>query len=142
MATDTDRVARKLGLLAASTPETTVAYFTALIEAVKARTNQNIIAPMVVENLSGVEVERFLEISDRDGLVQYLLDGIMNLQAAGCEFVAIAGNAAHEVYLYLVEVSPLPVVSLRAAAAAEPDKNPIQAHVDRLADMMTNTSRA
>ncbi|QGU06095.1 putative amino-acid racemase [Corynebacterium occultum] len=111
MSTPTDKAARKIGLIGGTGPESTLIYYQRLIKGVQEKLGPEVVAPMVIENLSAFEVFRFLGEDDREGALQYLLAGVRNLQAAGAEFGALTANTTHLVFEQLAELSPIPLIS-------------------------------
>jgi aspartate racemase len=66
-------------------------------------------------------VQRALRLveHDRAALVDYLADSVRRLAAAGADFVAITANTPHIVFDELAARSPVPLVSIVEACAAE-----------------------
>lgn len=111
MPTPPDTGLRKLGLIGGTGPESTVIYYQRLIAAIQERAGEQSVAPMIIENLSAFEVFRFLGADDEQGLLDYLLDGVLNLQAGGAEVAALTANTPHIVFDRLSKLSPLPLIS-------------------------------
>lgn len=102
---------RKLGLIGGTGPESTLIYYRRIIEGVAAATRPDLFAPLSIESLSAFEVFRFAGAEDWDGLTEYLLSAVINLERAGAEVASLTANTPHVVFDRLVEKSPLPLVS-------------------------------
>jgi len=72
---------------------------------------RDLLAPLSIESLSAFEVFRFAGAEDWDGLTEYLLSAVINLERAGAEIASLTANTPHVVLDPLAERSPLPLVS-------------------------------
>lgn len=104
-----------LGLVGGLGPESTIDYYRLILEAWKARHPASL--PRVIIDSLDVNVGIRLVQTDRQGLVQYLLDSIRRLERAGCDFAAMAANTPHIVFDDLVAESPVPLLSIVEACA-------------------------
>lgn len=104
-----------LGLVGGLGPESTIDYYRLILEAWKARHPASL--PRVIIDSLDVNVGIRLVRTDRQGLVQYLLDSIRRLERAGCDFAAMAANTPHIVFDDLVAESPVPLLSIVEACA-------------------------
>lgn len=102
---------RKLGLVGGTGPESTLIYYRRIIEGVQKATRPDLLAPLSIESLSAFEVFRFAGAEDWDGLTDYLLSAVINLERAGAEVASLTANTPHVVFDRLAERSPLPLVS-------------------------------
>lgn len=102
---------KKLGLIGGTGPESTVIYYKRIIEGVQAATGPDNLAPLNIESLSAFDVFKYAGQRDWDGLTEYLLAGIKNLQAAGAEVASLTANTPHVVFDRLEAASPLPLIS-------------------------------
>lgn len=110
---------KKLGLIGGVGPEATVPYYRGIVYGVQQRLNKPFFPPLVIESLSCFEVIRMSSQNDREGLAQYLLNGVNNLAAAGAQVGALACNTGHMVFDELQKRSPIPLVSIVETTCAE-----------------------
>ncbi len=113
---------KKLGLIGGTGPESTVIYYERVLRGIQQATGTDVVAPMTIENLSYLEVFRYMGDGDLDGLADYLLAGIRSLADAGCDLAAMTAFTTHAVFDRVAADSPIPLVSavdatVRASAA-------------------------
>lgn len=109
---------KKLGLIGGTGSESTIAYYRYLTYGLKDRLNKDFFPNLSIESLSVFEMLRFCESKDYDGLTQYLLKGITNLKACGCDYATFTGITPHIVFDEVAKHSPLPLVSIIDSACA------------------------
>lgn len=102
---------KKLGLIGGTGPESTLIYYRRIIEGVSAATRPDLLAPLAIDSLSAFEVFRYAGAEDWDGLTEYLLSAVINLERAGAEVASLTANTPHVVFDRLAEKSQLPLVS-------------------------------
>lgn len=105
------------GLVGGLGPESTVDYYRRILEAWA--TVEPSTAPRLL--IDSLDVQRGLRLvaTDRSALVEYLLDSLTRLHAAGVDFAAITANTPHIVFDELAARSPVPLVSIVEVCAAE-----------------------
>ena len=120
---------RKLGIIGGMGPESTAEYYLRFMQGVSARVGGSYFPDLTIESRSCFEVVRMLEQDRLDDLVEYFLDAIRVLDAAGCELAAIGCNTGHIVYDQVQAASPIPLVSIvdatRDALVAQGCKRPM-----------------
>lgn len=109
---------KKLGLIGGTGPESTIAYYRYLTYGVKDRLNEDFFPNLSIESLSVFEVLKFCENKDYDGLIKYLLTGIANLKACGCDYATFTGITPHIVFDEVTKHSLLPLISIINTACA------------------------
>jgi len=100
-----------LGLIGGLGPESTIDYYRRIIEAWGDENPRS--SPHVLIDSLDVDYGLKLVEHDRPALVDYLLQSVRCLAAAGCDFAAMAANTPHVVFDDLVSRSPIPLVSMR-----------------------------
>lgn len=110
----------RLGLVGGLGPESTIDYYRRIIDAWRACDPSS--APAVV--IDSLDVQHALQLvaTDREALVEYLLDSINRLAAAGADFAALTANTPHIVFDELVARSPIPLVSIVEVTAREAER--------------------
>ncbi|MFL5560646.1 MAG: aspartate/glutamate racemase family protein [Gemmatimonadaceae bacterium] len=100
----------RLGLVGGLGPESTIDYYRRILE-LWAHEKPGSSPSIVIDSL---DVQRGIRLvrDDRPGLVEYLLDSIERLAAAGADFGAMAANTPHVVFDELAARSPLPLLSI------------------------------
>lgn len=107
----------RLGLVGGLGPESTIDYYRRIIDAWRAR-NPGSAPPIVIDSL---DVNRALWLVEHDmaGMVEYFLDSINRLAAAGADFAALTANTAHIAFDEIAARSPIPLVSIVETTARE-----------------------
>jgi len=105
------------GLIGGLGPESTIDYYRRILEEWE-RTDPRS-APHIVMDSLDVDYGLSLVEHDRPKLVEYLLESVRRLAAAGCDFGAMAANTPHVVFDDLVARSPIPLISIVEATAEE-----------------------
>lgn len=112
----------KIGMIGGIGPESTVDYYQRLIRLYQ----ENISAEDYPEILiNSVDMTRMLKLEadgDWDGLTAMLADAVVALQKAGADFAFMASNTPHIVFDRVRAASPIPLVSIVAAARAEAER--------------------
>jgi aspartate racemase len=108
---------RIAGLVGGLGPESTVDYYRRILEA-WARVDQTTAPRLLIDSLD-VQLGLRLVATDRPALVEYLLDSLRRLHAAGADFAAITANTPHIVFDELAARSPVPLVSIVVVCATE-----------------------
>jgi aspartate racemase len=109
--------ATTLGIIGGLGPESTIDYYRRILEEWE-RVDPGSAPHIVIDSLD-VDYGLSLVEHDRPRLVEYLLESVQRLGAAGCSFGAMAANTPHVVFDDLVARSPIPLISIVEAAAEE-----------------------
>src|SRR5437868_7597448 len=109
--------ATTLGLIGGLGPESTIDYYRRILEEWERIDPRS--APHIVMDSLDVDYGLSLVEHDRPKLVEYLLESVQRLAAAGCDFGAIAANTPHVVFDDLVARTPIPLISIVEAAGEE-----------------------
>jgi aspartate racemase len=107
----------RVGLVGGLGPESTIDYYRRLLDAWRLVEPES--APGIVIDSLDVAVGLRLVEGDRPALVEYLLASLRRLAGAGVDFAALTANTAHVVFDELAARSPVPLVSIVEACAAE-----------------------
>ena len=110
---------KKLGLIGGTGPESTIPYYRGIVFGVQKQLGKPFFPNLTIESLDVFQVLEYCRRDDYAGLTNYVSQGFVNLAHAGCEFAALTGNTPHIVFDALQERSPIPLVSMPAAACAE-----------------------
>jgi aspartate racemase len=114
---------RRIGILGGISHESTLVYYQKLMAAYYARCHDAYYPEIVIYSL---DFQRFTDMEDQgktDEYVDYIVDGLTRLEAAGAEIALMAANSPHAVYEKVAGRNRLPLVSIvdvtaKAAAAA------------------------
>lgn len=106
----------KLGLIGGTGVESTVMYYRYLTYGAKEKAKKEYFPNLSIESLSVFEVLKFCESKDYEGLANYLLKGIENLKACGCNYATFTGITPHIVFDKVAPRSPLPLISIIEAS--------------------------
>ena len=108
---------RSVGLVGGLGPESTIDYYRRILEAWER--HDPTMAPSIVMDSLDVRLALRLVEHDRPALVEYLLASLRRLAGAGVEFAAMTANTPHLVLDELAARSPVPLLSIVEACAAE-----------------------
>ena len=106
-----------VGIVGGLGPESTIDYYRRILEGWW-REDPGTAPSIIIDSL---DVQRGLRLveSDRPALVEYLLESLMRLAAAGADFAVMAANTPHVVIDDLVARAPIPLLSIVDACAEE-----------------------
>jgi aspartate racemase len=107
----------RVGLVGGLGPESTIDYYQRIL-ARWSRIDPGSTPPIVIDSLDATRALG-LAATDRAGMAEYLLGSIRRLAAAEADFAAITANTPHLVFDDLAARSPIPLVSIVEACAAE-----------------------
>lgn len=107
---------KSLGLIGGIAPESTIAYYRAIISLYRARLADNSYPALLISSIDLTKMLGMVADNNFVELVEYLLDEITRLQRAGADFAALASNTPHIVFDELQNRSPLPLVSIVESA--------------------------
>ncbi|MCP1229132.1 aspartate/glutamate racemase family protein [Acetobacter fabarum] len=103
---------KKLGLIGGTGPESTLIYYKKLVYGANQLVGKDFFPNLSIESLNVFDVLKYCAARDYPALTQYLMQGIDNLVAAGCEVVSLTGNTPHIVFDALRAQSSVPLVSI------------------------------
>jgi aspartate racemase len=106
---------KKIGLVGGIGPESTLDYYRLIIRAFQERKSADY-PEILVYSANLTELLKLMEEKRWDALTEWLLHKIEALRKAGAEFAAIGSNSPHVVFDAVKSRSPLPLVSIVAAA--------------------------
>jgi aspartate racemase len=106
-----------LGIVGGLGPESTIDYYRRILAEWKREDPFS--SPSII--IDSLDVDRGLRLveHDRPALVEYLAASLRRLSDAGADFAVMAANTPHVVFDDLVARSPIPMVSIVEACAAE-----------------------
>ncbi|MFJ5437193.1 aspartate/glutamate racemase family protein [Pectobacterium brasiliense] len=103
---------KKLGLIGGIGPESTLLYYRKLVYEAQRRVGADFFPNLTIESLNVFDVLTLCRNQNYAALVDYLMDGINNLTAAGVDVVALTGNTPHIVFDELQKRATVPLVSI------------------------------
>ncbi len=102
---------KKLGMIGGTGPESTIAYYRAVITGVQEARGAQSLPPLSIESLSVFEVLEFCSRQDYDGLTEYLTAAVDHLVAGGAEVATLTALTPHIVFDRLQQASSIPLIS-------------------------------
>ena len=105
---------KRIGILGGISYESTKHYYDLIHKKYYERNNDYFFPEVVVFSLN---FQRFTdyENSDTKRYVEYILEGIQGLEAAGVDCIIMAANSPHSVYSHLVNQTRVPIYSISDA---------------------------
>ena len=113
---------RRIGILGGISHESTIVYYQRLLAGYYARFHNAYYPETLIYSL---DFQRFTDMEDRGEMVEYveyIVEGLDRLAAAGAEVALMAANSPHAVYEQVAARTKMPMVSIvevTAKAAAE-----------------------
>ncbi|MFL5466747.1 MAG: aspartate/glutamate racemase family protein [Gemmatimonadaceae bacterium] len=111
----------RVGIVGGLGPESTIDYYRRILE--MWRKGEPTTTPSVVIDSLDVQLGLRLVESDRPALIEYLLGSLRRLAGAAVDFAAMAANTPHVVFDELAAQSPIPLLSIVEACAAEAQRH-------------------
>jgi len=107
-------MAKRIGILGGISHESTARYYRLIHEKYYKRRGDYHYPEVVVYSL---DFQRFTdyENGDREAYIDYIMQGVRGLEAAGAEFVVMAANSPHAVYADVAKAASVPVLSIAEA---------------------------
>jgi len=106
----------RCGIVGGMGPESTLDYYKLMVE--HYRNGQDTGYPELTIDIVDLKpILRFLEVGNRKGLADYVLDSIDRLVRAGCTFAALTSNTSHVVFPEVAARSPIPLISIVEVAS-------------------------
>jgi aspartate racemase len=107
---------KTVGLIGGIAPESTIAYYRAIIAAYRAQRPDGSYPAFLLNNIDMKRMLELVEANERARLVEYLVEELQKLARAGADFAALSSNTPHLVFDELQRHSPLPLVSIVTTA--------------------------
>ena len=117
---------KKLGLIGGTGPESTLIYYKKIVYGANKRVGKEFFPNLTIESLNVFNILKYCSNKDYDELTHYLMNGINNLLAAGCDIVSLTGNTPHIVFDALREHSSVPLVSIIETTRNEAKKQDLK----------------
>jgi len=107
-------MARRIGILGGISHESTAKYYSLIHEKYYARRGDYHYPEVVVYSL---DFQRFTdhENTDMGAYIDYIMRGVMGLEASGAEFIVMAANSPHAVYEQVSKQASVPMLSIAEA---------------------------
>jgi aspartate racemase len=107
------------GMIGGIGPESTIAYYRAIIDAYRRRTGDGSYPSLLIDSIDVTKLLGLAGAGRLDELARYLLREIERLAAAGADFGFLAANTPHVVFDELRAAAPIPLISIVEATAAK-----------------------
>ncbi len=110
---------KKAGLVGGMGPQSLMPYYLGITYGVRELTRPDFFPNLAIESINVFEVLDFCAREDYDGLTEHVLRALQCLAAAGAQFAALTANTTHIIFDRLQARSPIPLISIVEATAAE-----------------------
>jgi len=110
---------KKLGLVGGMGPESTISYYHDIVYGVQKRVGKHVFPELAIESVNVFKVLDLCRREEYRQLTDYLAGAVNNLALGGADFGALSANTPHIVFEQLKKRSPIPLVSIVEAVAAE-----------------------
>jgi len=108
-----------LGIIGGIAPGSTIDYYRLLVERYRERRSDGSYPSIVINSINLTPLLEIIAAGDHARIVEHLLPALDALQRAGARVAIIASNTPHLVFDELAKRSPVPLVSIVEATAAE-----------------------
>ncbi|MCW3979041.1 MAG: amino acid racemase, partial [Candidatus Bathyarchaeota archaeon] len=115
-------MAKRIGILGGISHESTLRYYELIHEKYYRRRGDYHYPEVVVFSLG---FQRFTDLEDRgdtEGYIDYIMEGVRSLEAAGAEFVVMAANSPHAVFDQVQKRAGVPMISIAEVTAKEAER--------------------
>src|SRR5579884_1379961 len=113
---------KKLGVIGGLGPESTIDYYRFLIAAYRERVPDGSAPPIIINSIDMNKGLSMVRSENYEQLTEYLLKELEVLARAGAAFAIISANTPHIVFDEVDARTPLPLISIVEATAAEAKK--------------------
>jgi aspartate racemase len=110
---------KRIGLVGGLGPEATLEYYKNIIDVFKSTDSSLNYPEIIIYSMNLSELISMMNRKEYDKVIVYLLGAIDSLKKAGADFAAISANTPHLVFDELIQVSPLPLLSIVEATCDE-----------------------
>ncbi len=107
---------KKIGLVGGIGPASTVNYYLGLIAKAKEEFGDNAYPEIVIDSIDMEYATQCFIKQEDDKAVEYIVQSILNLKAAGAQLAAITANTEHILWDKMKEHFAIPVISIVDAA--------------------------
>jgi len=108
-----------LGIVGGIAPGSTIDYYRLLVDRYRERVPDGSYPSIVINSIDLTSLLEMAASGDRERLVEYMLTAIAVLDRAGAAVALMASNTPHLVFDEVARRSPIPLVSIVEATAAE-----------------------
>jgi len=103
---------KTLGIVGGIGPESTIEYYRLLIAGWRERRPDGTYPKLIINSIDVSKVLALAGKGQREDLAEYLLEALVKLDRAGCDFAILAANTPHIVFDEVAARSPLPLISI------------------------------
>jgi len=108
---------KTIGLLGGMSWESTVGYYRAINEGVKAELGGLHSAKVALISVDFEPIEKMQHVGDWEGTAHMLVDAAISVQSAGADFLLICTNTMHKVAPFVEEALEIPLLHIADATA-------------------------
>ena len=109
---------KTLGIIGGIAPESTIAYYRAIMAEYKRRVSDGSQPPVIINSIDMMKMLGLIGESKLAEVTDYLIGETRKLAKAGAQYAIFASNTPHIVFEELERLSPIPLISIVACAAA------------------------
>ena len=108
-----------LGIIGGIAPESTIAYYRAIIRLHRERYGDGSYPPIIINSIDLTRMLGYVERGELGSLVSYMVAEIEKLERAGARLGLLASNTPHIAFDEIRRRSPIPLISIVETAAQE-----------------------
>ncbi len=112
-------IVKKFGLIGGIGPESTAKYYQLLIQEFRERLGTDDYPEFTIRSINMTQMLSYVFGDDMEGLTQFLLAHVRELERSGIEVAALASNTPHIVFDRLKEQSSVELISIVEATCQE-----------------------
>ncbi|KNF07648.1 aspartate racemase [Gottschalkia purinilytica] len=106
------KLPRKIGILGGISHESTIKYYELILKKYYELRGDYYYPEIIIYSLDFQKFTDFEDNGDKEGYVNYIMEGIHSLEKSGADFIIMSANSPHSVYDEVKNLTALPMISI------------------------------
>lgn len=103
---------KRIGIIGGISYKSTIKYYDLIMQKYFNTKKDTYFPEIVIFSLSFQKFADFEKHGDRDGYLQYILEGVKSLQSSNVDFILMAANSPHAIYDKIQKQTNVPILSI------------------------------